>query len=29
MLSINSRKQYRAGNLSRRYGSWAIVTISV
>lgn len=26
MLSINSRKQYRAGNLSRRYGSWAIVT---
>ncbi len=26
MLSINSRKQYRASNLSKRYGSWAVVT---
>jgi short-subunit dehydrogenase len=26
MQSINSRKQYRASNLTKRYGSWAIVT---
>jgi len=26
MQSINSRNQYRVSNLSRRYGSWAIVT---
>jgi short-subunit dehydrogenase len=26
MQGINSRKQYRASNLTKRYGSWAIVT---